>query len=158
MRWKTLLCAGLAALSGLLAAGDRTGTPVETEKGWTVFELGILPGVPDWDPAVRVTGLKIGAPISTGDMEVYGLDISFLGSGAGLVAGAQISSAAAWAMTVDGLQLAPVTVAERCNGLQFGVVNIAKTGAVQLGLLNFIEDSPLPFMILGNVYFGSERK
>ena len=98
------------------------------------------------------------APFSTGETELYGLDISFFGSGSGLAVGAQISGIAVWADTADGLQLAPVTVARRCNGLQFGVVNVAKTGAVQLGLLNYIEDSPLPWMVLCNVYFGSDRK
>jgi len=155
MKWKVLLCAGLALLSGLLPAAS---APIQKEKGWTIFELGILPGIPQWDPDVRVTGLKVGAPFSTGDTELYGLDISFFGSGSGYAAGVQLSSIAVWAKRADGLQLAPVTVADRCNGLQFGLVNIAKNGAVQLGLLNFIKDSPLPFMILCNVYYGSEGK
>lgn len=126
-------------------------------KDWTVFQVGFLPGVPEVDRTVGVAGVKAGLPLSDGQATVRGVDASFFGSGASRVTGAQISSAAVWADKVEGLQLAPVTVAKRCDGLQFGVVNVARTGAVQIGLVNYIADSPVPWMILCNVYFGSKE-
>ncbi len=150
-------CCALSAadLPPVPAAEARAVSPV---REWTVFQVGFLPGVPDAPRELGVAGLKAGLPFSTGEATVCGVDASFLGSGANRVDGVQISSLAAWADTVAGLQLAPVTVAERCDGLQFGGVNVARSGAFQLGIVNYIADSPVPWMILCNVYFGSDAK
>lgn len=50
-----------------------------------------------------------------------------------------------------GFQLSGVNVSDACDGLQFGFVNVAKERGVQLGLINIIKGSPLPFFPIFNI-------
>ena len=59
--------------------------------------------------------------------------------------------------TSSGIQAGIVNVSNYVKGLQLGAFNWSKEGAFQIGAVNMIEDSWLPFMIIFNVSF-KERK
>ncbi len=145
-------------LTVLTIVGSRAAAPAAQpekaapEPGWDLFQL-VFPGLPSDLNLTNVAGFKIGAPFCLSDNRVCGVEASFLGSGSQQVDGIQLSGICALTETTNGVQIAPVTVADRCNGVQIGVVNVAKEGAFQIGIVNYIEDSIVPWMIGINFCF-----
>ncbi len=124
-------------------------TQSEISNNWTILQLGFLPGAPTDMLTNPVYGIKIGAPITHG-APVWGVEASVLYSGSDDVAGIQCSLIYCEAQNVTGLQLALVNFVQSCTGLQLGIINSAKDQSVQLGLINHIENGPLPWSILFN--------
>ena len=54
---------------------------------------------------------------------------------------------------IGGLQFALLNFTDRMSGLQLGIVNIAEEQSFQLGLVNVIKNSPLPFFPIINFRF-----
>lgn len=121
--------------------------------GWDFFSLSFMPGVPS-DSALRtVCGVKIGAPISTGTAPVYGVEAAVFWAGTDEVDGIQCSFIGTKGKAVSGLQFAIINIADSMAGLQLGIVNIADTESFQIGLINVIKDSPIPFLPIINARF-----
>ena len=54
---------------------------------------------------------------------------------------------------VTGFQTSLVNVAEKSRALQVGLINVAKKGGFQFGLINYIEDGVIPFFPFINFQF-----
>ncbi len=130
-------------------AQKTTAQTVQKEENWTGFQLGFLPGAPSDMLTDPVYGIKLGAPICLG-APVWGLEASVLYSGSESVSGVQCSVIFSQANTVTGLQFSPVNFVKSCFGLQLGIYNSAQDKTFQIGLLNHIENGPLPWMIVMN--------
>jgi hypothetical protein len=137
-------------IGSLAAADTATAQPQNTySDNWTILQVGFLPGAPSDMLTDPVYGIKIGAPISIG-APVWGMEASVLYSGSEEVNGIQCSLIYSEAQTVNGLQFSIVNFVQSCTGLQIGIINAARDKSIQLGLLNFIENGPLPWCILFN--------
>ena len=147
---KWLLLMLLAVCSAGLAAAEPAAEKKSDE--WTVFQLGFLPGAPSDMAEVPVYGVRGGAPICAGS-PVWGVEASVLYSGAEKVYGVQCSIISNQAQKVYGLQFGIANFVESCAGLQLGIYNSAADSTVQLGLLNHIEGSCLPWCIVFNCKF-----
>jgi len=98
-------------------------------------------------------GLKVGAPICGGTGTVWGLETSVFASGTDHVNGIQCSILVDLSKKITGLQASIVNYCEDVKGMQFGVFNMAKNRAFQLGVINYIENSSIPIMPVINVRF-----
>ncbi|MBQ4337307.1 MAG: hypothetical protein IJC34_08955 [Lentisphaeria bacterium] len=121
----------------------------QTSENWTILQLGFLPGAPTDMLTDPVYGVKIGAPISIG-APVWGVEASVLYSGSEDVNGIQCSLVYSEAKNLNGLQFSIVNFVQNCCGIQIGVINSAKDKTIQLGLINHIENGPLPWSIIFN--------
>lgn len=126
--------------------------PAGTVK-WDFFQLGFWFGVPSQTDKSDVCGMKLGVPACGGVGHVYGLETSVCASGTDYVKGVQCSLLVDVSKKVTGVQGAVINYSEVVNGLQVGVLNFAKDGAFQFGVLNHIENSPVPYLPICNVYF-----
>ena len=97
--------------------------------------------------------IRAGIPVCGGDAAVCGFEIGILGASSDEVSGFQWGVLAAISKKINGLALGLFTMTDVGNGVQIGVVNVAKERGVQIGLLNFIEDSSLSFFPFVNVKF-----
>lgn len=128
-------------------------TPPANSDKWDFFQLGFWFGVPTQTNATDVSGMKLGIPACGGMGYVYGLETSVCASGTDYVKGVQCSLLLDVSKKVTGVQGAVINYSETVEGLQLGVLNFAKDGAFQFGVLNYIENSPLPYFPICNVYF-----
>lgn len=131
---------------------NQSSIPDDTGK-WDFFQLGFWFGVPTQTDASDVCGMKLGIPACGGVGHVYGLETSVCASGTDYVKGVQCSLLVDVSKKVTGVQGAVINYSETVKGLQLGVLNFAKDGAFQFGVLNYIENSPLPYFPICNVYF-----
>lgn len=120
---------------------------------WDILSIGFTDNVPTDQITTPVCGFKIGVPMCGGTASVYGIEAAVMWAGTEPVSGIKCSLIATGGKKVSGLQLALVNFAEKVNGLQLGIFNSAKDGAFQIGLLNHIESSPVPWLPLINVKF-----
>ena len=137
----------LIAVIGLGAALGASATE------WEFFSLSFIPGVPSDAETRTVCGIKVGVPISTGVAPVYGVEAGVFWAGTDDVAGIQCSLIGTMSKAVAGLQFALLNITDRMAGLQLGIVNIAEEQSFQLGLVNVIKNSPLPFFPIINFRF-----
>ncbi len=133
-------------------AQNQSSVSADTGK-WDFFQLGFWFGVPTQTNATDVNGMKLGIPACGGVGHVYGLETSVCASGTDYVKGVQCSLLVDVSKKVTGVQGAVINYSETVDGLQLGVLNMAKNGAFQFGVLNYIENSPLPYFPICNVYF-----
>ena len=131
---------------------EQSVAPADTAK-WDFFQLGFWFGVPSQTETSDVCGMKLGVPSCGGSGHVYGLETSVCASGTDYVKGVQCSLLVDVSKKVTGVQGAVINYCETVKGLQLGVLNFAKDGAFQFGLLNHIESSPVPYLPICNVYF-----
>ncbi len=57
---------------------------------------------------------------------------------------------------LKGFQASACNITKYTKGLQFGLFNYSSEGAAQLGVINIIEDSPIPFMPIFNYHYGKD--
>ena len=125
-------------------------------SGWTPFQLGFFPRVPQYTYSSNVYGIKTGWPMCSGIGQVKGLEASWLLSGTDYIDGAQGSMVCSIGKKVNGLQASIVLCLNKTlvSGIQASCVfNCA--GAViglQAGGLN-IAGSMSGFQpgVLGNI-------
>lgn len=110
---------------------------------WTFINLQFFPGVPSDAEYTQTNGVKVGAPITTGEAPVYGVDVAVLWAATEEVTGLQCSLIACDGNEVTGLQFSLVNMSVTVRGLQLGIVNYASDKTFQIGLLNFVEDGPV---------------
>lgn len=130
-----------------LAAAEKTDNP------WDIIQIGIWRGVGTNQNIVDVYGIRAGLPVCGGEAAVSGLEIGLLGAGSDEVNGFQWGVLGAVSEKIRGLALGLVTVSTTVNGVQIGVVNIARERSFQIGLINIISDSPLTCFPFVNVKF-----
>lgn len=126
------------------------------EEDWDFISLTFFPGIPPKEDVYNVYGLKLGLPLgfTSSDGLLSGAGFALFSSEEKRVKGWQSAIFYTKAEDLEGFQSALFwNKAESCKGLQFGLVNIARKGAVQVGLLNFIEDSPLAFFPFVNIFY-----
>ena len=151
---KKQICLLLLALFAgtVMASSELDPWAPQYRDKWSIFQIGILTGVPTDTLDSAVYGVKLGAPVVTG-APVAGVEGSVLFSGSCAVVGFQGSLIASDAQEVTGMQLSLVNFVRRCYGLQLGIYNSAEECSFQLGLLNHIEGALIPWMPIFNVKF-----
>ncbi|MDD3153583.1 MAG: hypothetical protein PHS41_01855 [Victivallaceae bacterium] len=133
------------------------GTCSAFAENWDFFSLGVTETFPE-DKNITICGIKAGVPMSYNTAPVYGLEGALFWGGCEKVAGVKCSLIATGGKAVAGLQLALLNFAGKVAGLQLGLFNSAKDSAFQIGLLNHIENSSVPWMPLVNFKFCSETQ
>ena len=95
---------------------------------WNFFQLVFCFGkIPSETEYTDVYGLKIGAPGCDGKGTDTEVETSVFASATDTVNGVSSSVLVATSKNVTGLQGSVVNYSEKINGLQFGVVNMAKS-------------------------------
>ncbi|MDR0932679.1 MAG: hypothetical protein LBM70_06645 [Victivallales bacterium] len=120
---------------------------------WTFINLQFFPEVPTEAENTITYGVKVGAPVSSGEAPVYGVEAAVISAGTDVVNGLQCSMVMCNAEEVNGIQFSLVNMSFKVGGLQLGIVNIAKDAKLQIGLLNFMEDGSFPCLPIFNFNF-----
>ena len=120
---------------------------------WDFFQLGFWFGIPSETEYNDVYGVKVGAPGCGGKGTVNGVETSVFASGTDHVNGVSSSVLVATSKYVKGFQGSIVNYSDNVDGVQLGVFNMAKDEAFQIGIINYIENSPIPVLPIINVRF-----
>lgn len=131
----------------------QTQPSAQKSKTWDFFQLGFWYGIPSETEYTDVYGLKVGAPGCGGKGIVNGIETSVFTSGTDNVNGVSSSVLVATSKHVIGFQGSVVNYCDDVDGVQLGIVNMAKSEAFQIGLINYIENSPIPILPIINVRF-----
>lgn len=132
---------------------DSFSADQQEDRPWDFFGVVFIPGVPSSSNDANIAGMRVGLPISGGTNEMCGLEVGFACCWTKDVYGIQTAPLFCVSDTIYGLQASPVNVADKVVGLQFGLVNVSKDAKFQIGLLNYIEDGAIPYMIIMNWNF-----
>lgn len=127
--------------------------PAVKKADWDFFQLGFWFGIPSETEYNDVYGLKVGAPGCGGKGTVNGVETSVFASGTDRVNGVSSSVLVATSKQVKGFQGSIVNYCDDVDGVQLGVLNMAKDEAFQIGIINYIENSPIPVLPIINVRF-----
>jgi hypothetical protein len=125
----------------------------QTLSEWDFFELVFVPGVPSSSINSKIYGLKVGAPISSGNGIVDGVEASLFTSMTANMNGFQTAGFYVDAQKMNGLQFSIVNFAEDLGGVQLGIVNMTQKKGFQIGLVNYIKDGMIPFFPIINFKF-----
>jgi hypothetical protein len=128
-------------------------TTTEQKTNWDFFQLGFWFGIPSETEYTDVYGIKVGAPGCGGKGTVNGIETSVFASGTDHVNGVSSSVLVATSKQVKGFQGSIVNFCDDVDGVQLGVFNMAKDEAFQIGIINYIENSPIPVLPVINVRF-----
>ena len=120
---------------------------------WDIFALSFTENAPADSALTDIYGIKVGAPISGGPAPVYGVEASVLWAGTLDVKGVKCSLIGTDGSSGAGLQLAIVNFIHRWSGLQLGIFNYATDKSFQIGLVNIIKNSTVPFLPFVNCRF-----
>lgn len=143
----------IIALAALVIALPLSAQDKQQNTPYDIVQIGIWDSLAPNQNSVEVYGVRAGIPVCGGDAAVCGFEIGILGASSDEVSGFQWGVLAAISKKINGLALGLFTMTDVGNGVQIGVVNVAKERGVQIGLLNFIEDSSLSFFPFVNVKF-----
>jgi hypothetical protein len=121
-----------------------------SDKPWDFFGVVFLPGTPSSSDETNVGGFRVGLPVSGGKGEVAGIEFAAFACWSKDVTGIQTAPLFCVADSITGLQASPVTIADKADGVQFGIVNISDSAFLQLGIVNYMKDGFLPYTILFN--------
>ncbi len=133
-------------------AQSPTTAPAESPE-WDFVQIGVWFGVPKQTNNTDVYGIKIGVPFCGGKKKVAGLETAVLCGATDRIEGAQACIITSISKKVVGFQGSIVNFCDDVEGLQFGIINFAKNRAFQLGILNFIDNSSVPFFPIVNFRF-----
>ncbi|MDD5596302.1 MAG: hypothetical protein PHV82_00070 [Victivallaceae bacterium] len=128
-------------------------TPVVPPEKWDFLQIGFWFGFPTSTNNVNVGGIKVGAPISSGESTVCGIEAALVCAVTDNVDGIQTSCIFNKAKLINGLQFSIMNWSEEVNGLQLGIVNIATGKSFQIGIVNYIKGALIPWMPVINVKF-----
>lgn len=120
---------------------------------WEFFELVFVPGAPSSSLNSKIYGVKVGAPISSGNGIVNGVEASLFTSLTANVSGFQTAGFYVDAQKMKGLQFSIVNFAEDLNGVQLGILNMTQKKGFQIGFVNYIKDGMVPFFPVINFKF-----
>ncbi len=112
---------------------------------YEIFQLGLWFDQPTDTKYTDVYGLKVGAPICSGDGSVYGIETAVICGATREVNG--LSACILWSDVelMNGIQFSIVNVAKKCAGMQLSVLNFAEESTFQLGILNYNKNGFLPW-------------
>ena len=128
--------------------------PEKTGSDYEFFSLAFFPGVSTSPDYVDVYGVRLGAPVSFGDHSfVAGAELAVLAAMTSGIYGLQSAGLFVTADRVEGVQFSIVNNAKMVYGLQLGLVNLSEDAAFQIGLVNYIKNSKVPFLPILNVCF-----
>ncbi len=152
-----LASAAFAEDAAIVAKAPAQAQPAaqSCQEDWDFLSVAFYPDVPPTANEVNVRGVKLGLPTSFGERsKVVGTELSLFASTTKQVKGFQAALLYCVADKVVGLQANPiVNVAKSVEGVQMGLINCSEGSSFQFGLVNYIKDSPVPFMILVNCKF-----
>ncbi len=119
---------------------------------WDFVSVAFFPKAPPSADIVDTYGLKLGVPVSYGDSsKVVGAELGMFASTTKNVKGLQAALFYCKADKVSGVQANPiVNIAKTVSGVQAGLINISEGDSFQFGLINYIENSSVPFFPLVN--------
>lgn len=120
---------------------------------WDFLQFGFGPNYPDSQDAISVYGARVGLPVSGGKATVNGIEFAVVGALSDQVNGIQLGAIMSVAEEVNGVQLSIFNQTKKGTDVQIGVVNVAKDKGIQFGIVNYIEGSSVPWMILCNFKF-----
>ncbi|MGE4564072.1 MAG: hypothetical protein AB7F32_04315 [Victivallaceae bacterium] len=120
---------------------------------WDFLQFGFGPNFPDSQDSVAVYGARVGLPVSGGKAAVNGIEFAVAGALSDQVNGVQLGALMSIADEVNGVQISVYNQTNEGTGIQIGAVNVAKDKGFQFGIVNYIEGSCLPWMILCNFKF-----
>ena len=126
---------------------------VQTLNDWEFFELVFMPGVPSSSLNSKIYGVKVGAPISSGNGIVDGVEAGLFTSMTANVSGLQTAGFYVDAQKMNGLQFSIVNYTEELAGVQLGLVNLSQKKGFQVGIVNYIKDGMIPFFPVINFKF-----
>ena len=149
----TMILVGVNTVQALEEKTKTQKAPAVSDEKWDFIQLGIWFGFPTSTKHMKVNGVKIGAPFCSGTGVVTGVEGAVLCGASDTVKGVQASGVMSKSKCVDGLQFSIINYSPEVNGLQLGILNMAKSKSFQIGLLNYIEDSTVPWMIIMNFRF-----
>ncbi|MGF0038164.1 LA_2272 family surface repeat-containing protein [Victivallis vadensis] len=147
MRKKLLTGMALAVFAAIGAVGAE---PVPNDD-WSFITLAFTPTQPAAAATTTVCGVKVGLPMSGGPAPVYGVEASVFNAGTDKVVGIQTSLISTVSEETTGLQFSLVNFSVKVAGVQLGIVNVADDESLQIGLLNFIKNSPVFCLPIVNV-------
>ena len=124
----------------------------KSEK-WDFIQPCFWFGVPTSTATTDVYGVKVGAPFSSGTGVVTGIETAVICGATDNINGLQACIIFSKSKKLNGLQFSIINYCEEVNGLQLGVVNVAKKKAFQLGIINYIEENAFPWMPVFNFRF-----
>ncbi len=127
--------------------------PAIQNYNWTFIAFSFGTDLPKEAATTAVYGVKVGAPASGGPAPVYGVEASVLWAGSDNIYGFQGSLIAAESKNLNGLQLSLVNFGVDVAGIQIGIVNFSENSGLQFGLLNHIKNSSIPWLPLINCKF-----
>ena len=125
----------------------------QTLNDWEFFELVFVPGTPSSSLNSKIYGVKVGAPISSGNGIVDGVEASLFASLTANVKGFQTAGFYVDARKMSGLQFSIVNFAEELEGVQLGILNMTEKKGFQIGFVNYIKDGMIPFFPVINFKF-----
>ena len=125
----------------------------QDDRPWDFFGIVFVPGVPSSSNDSNISGMRVGLPISGGTNKMYGLETAAFCCWTKEIGGLQTAPLFCISESVYGIQASPVNVADKVVGMQFGLVNISKDATFQLGLVNYIKNGVIPYMIIINFKF-----
>lgn len=126
--------------------------PADGSDDWDFVSVAFFPKAPPSADVVDTYGLKLGIPVSYGDSaKVVGAELGIFASTTKNVKGLQAALLYCKAEKVSGVQANPIAnVAKTVSGVQAGLVNVSEGESFQFGLINYIENSSVPFFPLVN--------
>jgi hypothetical protein len=130
-----------------------TPANVQTLNEWEFFELVFVPGAPSSSLNSKIYGVKVGAPISSGNGIVDGVEASLFTSLTANVKGFQTAGFYVDAQKMNGLQFSIVNFAKELEGVQLGILNMTEKKGFQIGFVNYIKDGMIPFFPVINFKF-----
>lgn len=128
-------------------------TAAAQKTDWDFFQLGFWFGIPSQTENTDVYGVKVGAPGCGGKGTVTGVETSVVASGTDHVNGISSSVLVATSKHVKGFQGSVVNYCDTVDGVQLGILNMAKDESFQIGIINYIKNSPIPVLPIINVRF-----
>ena len=123
------------------------------QNQWDFFTIGFGFDVPNSTSYMDTYGMKVGAPFCSGKGKVRGLETAVFCGATDNISGMQSCILVSKSEKVDGMQFSIVNYATTISGLQLGVVNLASKKSFQVGIVNYIEDAPIPFLPICNYKF-----
>ncbi|MDD5728482.1 MAG: hypothetical protein PHV59_07970 [Victivallales bacterium] len=125
----------------------------KSKEKWDFIQPCFWFGVPTSTATTDVYGVKVGAPFCSGTGVVTGVETAVICGATDNINGLQACIIFSKSKRINGVQFSIVNYCEEVNGLQLGVVNVAKSKAFQLGIVNYIEENTFPWMPVFNCRF-----
>lgn len=126
---------------------------IDPPEKWDFLQFGVWFNTPSATKNSNVYGIKIGAPVCSGRGTVKGIETAVLCGATDNITGLQACILTSVSQQFAGLQFSIVNYAANVDGLQLGIVNIAKHKSFQIGILNYIEDATIPWVPIINFKF-----